>query len=94
VSGGRIESLLVMAEPAQQEGRAERQQQIGENGSDQCRSHHVQIACLQGGQADDQLRRVAERRVQQPTHRITRPRRQLLGRAHDQGRDRHDGQRG
>ena len=67
---GRVELLHVVPHPAEEEGEPERQQQVRQNRADQRGAHHIEQTGPQGHQPDDQLRRVPERRVQQPADRV------------------------
>jgi hypothetical protein len=83
----------VEARPAQQERHAEREQQVGEDGAGERGAHHVEQPRAQRDHGDDQLGGIAEGRVEQPAERVARVGRELLGRAHDEARDRHDRER-
>ena len=66
--------LVPLAPPAaDQERRAHHQQQVAEDGPDDRRLHHLVQALVEREQGDDQLRRVAERDVQQPADARARP---------------------
>ena len=82
-----------MPDPAEEKRNARGEQQVGEDGADDGRPHHVEITRLQRHQRDDQLRRVSKRGIEQPTHRVAGARGELFRGQDDQGRDRDDGQR-
>ena len=78
------------AEPPEQEGDAEREQEVRQDGADERGPDHVEKARPQRHEGDDQLGGVAEGRVEEPADRVAGVGRELLGRPDDQARDRHD----
>ena len=66
--GDRIEFLVDVAKASEQKAEAQGEQQIGQDRADQRSPHHVRIARLQRHERDNQLRRVAERRIEQATN--------------------------
>jgi len=88
-----LASLLVaVADAAHQQCGAERQQEVGQDGADDRRADHVEQAGPERHDGDDQLRRIAEGRVQEAADGVAGPRGELLGRVHDEPRGRDDGQ--
>jgi hypothetical protein len=61
---GRLE-----AQPANEEGDAERERQVREDRADDRRSHHVEEPRAERYQGDDQLGRIAEGGVEEPRRR-------------------------
>ena len=74
-----IVRLLAVAQAAEQEGDAEREQEIRQDRADDRRTHHVELAGAQRHQRDDELGRVAEGRIEQSAHRIAGVSSELLG---------------
>jgi hypothetical protein len=67
-----------MPKASQEKGDAQGEQQIGENGADERRSHHIKVTCPQPHQRDDELRRVSESGVEQATDGIAGARGELF----------------
>lgn len=63
-----IEDPVDVGEAAAEEGGAEHEEEVGEDGAGQRPLHYLDLVIVQREQSDDQLRRVPARRVQQPTH--------------------------
>ena len=88
-----VVGLVAVAQAAEQEGDAEREQEIRQDRADDGGAHHVEVAGAQRHQRDDELGRIAEGRIEQSAHRIAGVSGEVLGGAHDQRRDRHDRER-
>ena len=61
------------AHAPEQKRDPEREQEVGQDGANERSAHHVEQAGLKRDHGDDELGRVAERRVQQPADGITSP---------------------
>jgi hypothetical protein len=85
--------LHVVPKAAEKECGTHGEHQVGENRADDRRAHHVEEAGPERYERDDQFRGIAEGRVEQATDGVARARRELLGREHDQSRNREDRQR-
>jgi len=91
---GGVVLLDAITKSAEQEGDAERQQEIREQRADERSPHHLDQPRPQGHHRDDELRQIAEGRVEQSAERRTGARGQLLGGVDDEHRERHDRERG
>jgi hypothetical protein len=81
-----------VAQASEEEGAAEREEAVADDGAgDRC-FHEVEHAGPQRRDGDDELSHVAEGRVEKAADRVARPRRDVLGRLAEQARERHDGQ--
>ena len=87
-----VELLHVVLEAAEQERRAQHEQRVGDDRAGDRRLHQRVLPGAQGGERDDQLGQVAERRVEQPADRVAGLRGHRLGGVAQQGGERHDGQ--
>lgn len=58
--------MVEVLDAAAEEGGAEDEEQVGEHGAQQRALDHLDLAFHERKQRDDQLRRVAARRVQEP----------------------------
>ena len=87
-----IEPLHRMAEAADERRSAEHQQHVADDRSGQRGLDQIGQACAQRQRADDQLRGIAERRVQQPADAAAEMLGQLLGGAPHVGGQRQDGE--
>ena len=84
----------MVTDAAEQERQTERQQQVPEQRADDRRAHHLQQAGTQGGHRDDQLREVAESRIEKAADGGSGMDGDLLRSLNDEFRERHDGDRG
>jgi hypothetical protein len=91
--GGLPVGLRVETHPADEEGDAEREQQVREDRADDRRAHHVKEPRAERHQGDDQLGRIAEGGVQESADGVAGVGRELLRRPDDEARDREDGDR-
>ena len=85
--GDRIEFLVDVAKASEQKAEAQGEQQIGQNRADQRSPHHIRVARLQRHERDNQLRRVAERRIEQATNSFACACGDLLRSQHDEPGD-------
>ena len=65
----RIVFLRAVTQAPEEKGEPEGEQQVGEQGADERRAHHLEQPRAERHHRDDQLRQVAARRVEQPTER-------------------------
>ena len=65
-AGRLVEGLLLVAQPAEEEGAAEHQQQVGQDRAEQRDLHDAQQTRLDSEHRHDQLGHVAEGGVEQP----------------------------
>ena len=80
-------------QPADEEGDAEREQQVREDRADDRRPHHVEEPRAERHQGDDQLGRIAEGGVEEGADGVAGVDRELLRRPDDETRDREAGDR-
>ena len=82
--------LLLVLQPAEEEGEAQHEQQVPQDRAGQRCLHDLDLAFEEQEDRDDQLGDVAERGVDQSAEARTDVQRQLLGGAADQSRERQD----
>ncbi len=97
--GGRsrpavIEALVAVLQTADEERRAQNQQQVGEDRADQRRLDHRQEAGAQREERDEQLRQVAERALQHAGRAGPEPVAEPFDAAADQSGEQCDGHAG
>ena len=90
--GGRraVERLGPAAETADETRQAEHQQQVADDAAGDGRFDEADVALMERDDGDDQLRRVAERRVEKAAQHRTGPARELLGAQADHAGQRHE----
>ena len=86
--------LDVIFESAEEKGRAQHEQRVGDDRAGQGRLHQHVLPGAQGGERNDQFRQIAQRGIEQATDRIPRLGRHGFGGVTEQGGERHDGQDG
>ena len=89
-----VEVLFRVAEPAGDHRGAEHEQDVADDGAGNRGFHHVVQPGAQRGERDDQLRRIAERGIEQPAHAFAGALRQLLRRAPHPSGEGQDGECG
>ena len=77
------EALRAVAQSPEQEGQPQNEQAVAQDRADQHRLHHGDIALLQGEDAHEQLREVAQRGLQHARGARPQPLPHLLGRLPD-----------
>ena len=81
---GPVEALRAVFESAGQTGQAEDQEQVSDDAAGDRRFHDLEVMALQRHDRDDQLRGVAERRVEEAAERRAGPARERFGPRADQ----------
>ena len=91
---GAVVFLDMIFESAEEKGRAQHEQRVGDDRAGKgCLDQHV-LAGAQGRERNDQLGQIAQRGIEQATDRIARLGRHGFGGVTEQGGQRHDGQDG
>ena len=91
-AAARVEVLHPVLQTPQQERRTQQEEGVGDDGAGDGRLHEHVLPRSQRRERDDQLREVAERRVEQPAHGVARPGGHGLGGVGEQRRQRDDGE--
>src|SRR5262245_18210815 len=89
-----MELLRPPPEAADEEREAEHEQQVPDDAAGDRRLDERHVTVAEGNERDDQLRGVAERRVQEPAKRGTRSQRELLRAETDEAGERDERERG
>ena len=92
--GALAVGLLLVPEPADEEGDPQDEQQVPEDGAGERCLHDVELPVHDEKDGDHELRDVAERRVEEPADPRSRVQGELVGRPSDQPGERHDRDRG
>ena len=84
--------LDMILESAEEKGRAQHEQRVGDDRAGHGRLHQHILPGAQGGERNDQLRQIAQRGVEETADRIPRLGRHGFGGVTEQRRQRYDGQ--
>ena len=86
--------LDMIFESAEEKGRAQHEQRVGDDRAGEGRLHQHILPGAQGGERNDQFRQIPQRGIEQATDRIPGLGRHGFGGVTEQGGQRHDGQDG
>ena len=89
VGGGAMKLLRAPSQSADEKGQPEHEQQVADDAAGDRRLDQLDMAFVQSDERDDQLGRVAERRVEKAAPSRPRPSRELFGAKADEAGERY-----